>query len=172
MNKILALTLIFCLVPIYAFTHQTDQPDLVVVGAVEMILLTKEDIQLPARIDTGAKTSSLSAIGIQPFERDGKKWIRFQVKNHKTEKLVEIERPLAKTVKIKQHGALASERFVVSLQVAIGAIKHNCEFSLIDRSDYEYPALIGRNFLSKKLMVDVSREYVIDPLNQGEKSAN
>jgi hypothetical protein len=172
MTKMLALTLILCLFPIYAFTHQTDQPDLVVVGAVEMLHLMKEDMQIPARIDTGAKTSSLGAIGIQPFERDGKKWIRFQVKNHITEKLVEIERPLAKTVKIKQHGALASERFVVSIMVAMGAIKQNCEFSLIDRSDYEYPALIGRNFLSNKAMVDVSREYVVHPLGQGEKNAN
>ena len=143
-----------------------------VIGAVETLTLVKEKLHLPARIDTGAKTSSLSAVGIQPFERDGKGWLRFQVKDPATDKLIEIEKPFERKVKIKQHGALAAERFVVSLQVTIGGIKQNCEFSLVDRSDYEYPALVGRNFLDGKAMVDVSREYIVHPLSQGESNAN
>jgi hypothetical protein len=83
-----------------------------------------------------------------------------------------MERPFERKVKIKQHGAPASERFAVSILVSIGDIKQNCEFSLIDRTDYEYPALVGRNFLKSKAMVDVSREYITHPLDQGEKNAD
>jgi hypothetical protein len=83
-----------------------------------------------------------------------------------------MERPFERKVKIKQHGAPASERFAVSILVSIGDIKQNCEFSLIDRTDYEYPALVGRNFLNSKAMVDVSREYITHPLDQGEKNAD
>jgi len=143
-----------------------------VIGAIETLTLEKEKLQLPARIDTGAQTSSLSAVGIQPFERDGKKWVRFQVKDPVSGKMIKLERALERIVKIKRHGALAMERQVVTLLVSIGEIRQNCEFSLIDRSDYEYPALIGRNFLNGKAMVDVSREYSAHPLNQGENNAN
>lgn len=173
MKKILFLVFITWLVPVLSFAaKESVQKTLPVIGAVETLTLVKEKLRFPARIDTGAETSSLGAVGIQPFERDGKGWLRFQVKDQATAKLVELERPLERKAKIKQHGALAAERFVVSLQVSIGDIKQNCEFSLIDRTDYEYPALIGRNFLNGKAMVDVSGEYLTHPLDQGETNAN
>lgn len=143
-----------------------------VIGAVETLHIVKQSLQMPARIDTGAQTCSLSAVGIQPFERDGKSWLRFQVKEPATDKLIEMERPLERKAKIKRHGALAEERFVVQLQVKIGTIQSKCDFTLIDRSDYTYPALIGRNFLDGKAVVDVSHKYLAHPLSQGEPHAN
>ena len=32
------------------------------------------------------------------------------------------------------------------------------EFSLTDRSDFEYPVLVGRNLLTKGYLVDVSQK--------------
>ena len=151
---------------------ETKDTGLIVIGAVENLSLVKENLQFPTRIDTGATTSSLSAVGIQPYERDGKRWVRFQVKDSATGQLVKISRPLERMVEIKRHGAPSSERSVVKLLVAIGKIKVNCEFSLVDRSDYTYPALIGRNFLSGKAMVDVSREYIVHPINKERTSAD
>ncbi len=145
-----------------------QQPGLPVIGAVETLTLVGEKLQFAARIDTGAKTSSLSAVGIQPYERDGKRWLRFQVADS-SGKLVLLERPLERIAKIKRHGALASERPVVKLDVAIGEIRQKCEFTLVDRSDYEYSALVGRNFLNRRAVVDVSGEYMVHPLSQGEK---
>ncbi len=169
---ILFLLLISCGIIIFNATPCKAASPLPVIGAVETLNLEKEKIHLPARIDTGAQTSSLSAVGIQLFERDGKKWVRFQVKDPISGKMIQLERALERIVKIKRHGALAIERQVVTLLVSIGAIRQNCEFSLIDRSDYEYPALIGRNFLNGRAMVDVSREYSVPPLNQRENNAD
>lgn len=172
MKKILIVVLATMLIPVLSYAAKKANQSLPVIGAVETLTLVKVAIRVPARIDTGAETSSLGAVGIQPFERDGKGWLRFQVKDQGTGKLTELESPLERKVKIKQHGALASERFVVSLLVSIGNIKQKCEFSLVDRTDYEYPALIGRNFLNGKAMVDVSREHITHPIDQGEKNAN
>lgn len=143
-----------------------------VIGGVETLVLVGENLRFSARIDTGAQTSALSAVGIQPYERDGRKWLRFQVKNEASGKLVELKRPLVRVAKIKQHGQLADQRPVVSLDVAIGPIRRKCEFTLVDRSDYKYPALVGRNFLSGKAVVDVSREFVTHPGSKGETDVN
>lgn len=172
MKQLFFLLLSILLIPASSFAADKDNQTLPVIGAVETLTLVNEKLRLPARIDTGAETSSLGAVGIQPFERDGKGWLRFQVKDPSSAKLVELERPIERKVKIKQHGELASERFVVSLLVSIGDVKENCEFSLVDRTDYEYPALVGRNFLSGKVMIDISREHITHPLDQGEKNAD
>jgi hypothetical protein len=160
------------LVPVLSSAAETKDSALAVIGAVENLTLVKEKLQFPARIDTGATTSSLSAVGIQPFERDGRRWVRFQVKDAATGQLVKLSRPLERMVQIKRHGAPSAERPVVKLQVSIGKVRADCEFSLVDRSDYTFPALIGRNFLNGKAMVDVSREYIVHPINQEKENAN
>lgn len=53
--------------------------NLVVLGAVENIQLEKIDQRYSARIDTGSTTSSLNAINIKEFEREGKRWVRFNL---------------------------------------------------------------------------------------------
>lgn len=170
MKFFLLLFLLVCwIVPSLSDADTKTDVSLPVIGAVENLLVVKEKLYFPARIDTGAKTSSLGAVGIQPFERDGRRWVRFQVKDTATGDLVEMKRPLERMVKIKRHGELSAERPVVSLLVAIGKIKQKSEFSLVDRTDYEYPALVGRNFLSGKAVVDVSQEYIIHPLSHGRK---
>jgi len=172
MKKVLFFVLVTFVVPSLLSAGEKAGSLLPVIGAVETLTLVKEKLHFPARIDTGAQSSSISAVGIQPFERDGKAWLRFQVKDPSTEKLVEMKSPLEGTVKIKRHGAVARERFVVLLRVAIGTIERKCKFSLVDRSDYKYPALVGRNFLNGKAIVDVSREYTVHPLSEGGAGAN
>jgi len=165
----LLFTILVCLLPADRVVSADSLP---VIGGVETLVLVKEKLRIPARIDTGAQTSSLSAVGIQPYERDGRKWLRFQVKNQETGRLVELKRPLIRMAKIKRHGQIAAERPVVRLLVAIGPIRTKCEFTLVDRSDYKYPALVGRNFLSGRAMVDVSREFVMHPASMGESNGN
>jgi hypothetical protein len=44
------------------------------------------------------------------------------------------------------------------LQVTIGTIKQRIEVNITDRTNYEFPMLIGRNFLKDIAVVDVSQE--------------
>ena len=48
---------------------------------MEHVYISPPGILLTARIDTGATTSSIDARNIEPFERDGKRWVRFEVIN-------------------------------------------------------------------------------------------
>lgn len=142
----------------------TDLGNLLIIGEAEYVYLGAEQVRLAARIDTGAETSSLGAKEITPYERDGKKWVRFKVKDPRSGKEATLERRQRRTVKIKRHNAESEKRYVVSIPVKLGSIDRETDFTLTDRSNFEFTVLIGRNFLKGKAVVDVNRKYSITPL--------
>jgi hypothetical protein len=134
-------------------------PDLVVFGAVETAVLHPSGLALEARIDSGATTSSIHAVDITEFERDGKPWVRFHIPVGEDAEPLEIESARVRTLKVKRHGAESVRRSVVQLDLAIGAVRRKSEFSLADRSGFEFPVLIGRSYLDGVATVDVSRQH-------------
>lgn len=136
-----------------------DMAGFMVIGELEHVTIKPEELRLKARIDTGAQTSSLGVSSIQPFERDGKKWLRFSVKNPDSEESMDFEKPLLRTASIKRHGAEAIDRPVVKLKIMLGTKEMEREFTLADRTQYKFPVLIGRNVLAGKFLVDVNRRF-------------
>lgn len=128
----------------------------VVVGEVEFVGVQPGNLRLEARIDSGATTSSLHAIDVVRFERDGQRWVRFKVPGREQP----LELPESRTVRIKGEGGASDRRTVVQMEVRLGDHRQRIEITLNDRSNYEYPALIGRNFLRDHAVVDVSRSYI------------
>ena len=52
----------------------------VTIGSEEWVSLVELNIPyIKARIDSGAKTSSLHALNIQPYQKDGQNWVSFDV---------------------------------------------------------------------------------------------
>lgn len=132
-----------------------------VVGALEEIWLPDLEFALTARIDTGAETSSLDARNIELFERDGRRWVRFEINNPGTGQPESLERRLRRTVGIHQPGmAESTRRPVVRMGVVIGRSNQTAEFTLSDRSHLGYQVLIGRNVLKDVMVVDVSKQNI------------
>jgi hypothetical protein len=140
--------------------------DMIVLGQMEYVFFESIGIKLPARIDTGATTSSLHADTIQLYERDGEKWVRFSLKSPASGDMIEVERPLHRTILIKEHDGESQRRYVVKLPVKLDSIECVTEFSLTDRGEFEFPVLIGRSFLHGRAVVDVTREYTTSPLSE------
>jgi len=150
----------------------TDAPGKMVVGALEEVWLPDLDLALTARIDTGASVSSLDASHIELFERDGKDWVRFEVKNPGTGQLQSLERRLRRTVSIRQSGAAEPKhRPVVKMNIVIGQSEQTAEFTLSDRSHQSYQLLVGRNILKDVMLVDVSRTNIA-PYTPPKKSVD
>ena len=140
-----------------------------IIGEVEPVTILEAGLTLPARIDTGATTSSLDARDIQQFERDGKKWVRFVVVERRSGKKVKVEGRLTRSVEITRHGADPQVRPVVKLKAILGKVELLREFSLTNRSTFTYPVLIGRNFLQGKFLVDVTRKNTTSPMSEKAK---
>ena len=132
--------------------------DKIIIGAVEEVELLNHKVSLNARIDTGATTTSINAQNIKKFERDGKKWVKFEVHNKKG-KIVALEKPINRMAHIKRHEADNQKRYVVKLKLKLGKMKIVSKVTLADRSNFDYPLLIGRNVLTDMAIVDVSKEF-------------
>jgi hypothetical protein len=139
----------------------TQVSNKLVVGQLEQVWLSDPELALTARIDTGAETSLLYARNINLFERDGKRWVRFELINPATGAPASLERRLKRTVGISQAGSSATKRRpVVKMGIVIGRSNQTAEFTLSDRSHQEYQALIGRNILKDVMIVDVSKKNI------------
>ncbi len=136
--------------------------EIMIIGGIERVEVDDTGLTVKARIDTGAKTSSLHAEELVEFERDGKTWVRFKFDPGEKTPAVTIEKPVVRKVRIKQHLDDYQRRYVIKLRLRMGELEEIIEVSLSDRSDFEYPILIGRNFLTDNAVVDVSKQFVAD----------
>nr|WP_309045993.1 RimK/LysX family protein [Marinobacter sp. F26243] len=135
----------------------------VIVGEVENFFLAGPGLIYKARIDSGAETSSIDARNITRFERDGSNWVRFDVPVPGAKEFVTLEKEISRRVKVIQASADGAERrVVVELQFSIGDHQQVAEFTLSDRSNLTYQALIGRNVLRDVMLIDVGKEYVTE----------
>ena len=135
--------------------------DKTILGQAEWVYVSAVKENFKARIDTGATTSSINAVDIERFERDGKKWVRFNLTHAEGENAEIIEAKVVRVAKIIQSSNPDAdiERPVVQLHVRIGDVSQLTEFTLTNRAHMAYPVLIGRTFMRDVILVDVSKEY-------------
>ncbi|MCX4188848.1 ATP-dependent zinc protease [Methylophaga sp. OBS3] len=133
----------------------------IILGRTEWIWLEAVNRVFRARVDSGATTSSLSAHHIVEFERDGKKWVRFNmVPDDDVDDSYEVEAPLVRYARIRQASSQELDRRpVVEMTVKIGTFTDTAEFTLTDRSSMTYPILLGREFLRDIALIDVAKSY-------------
>ena len=72
-----------------------------------------------------------------------------------------MERRLRRKVLIKQQMGESERRYVVKLWMTLGKIRELVDVTLSDRTDFEYPVLVGRNLLTDTAIVDVSLQHTL-----------
>ena len=137
-----------------------------VVGWLEKIRIYPGNLVIHAKLDTGARNSSLNASHVTVFERDGEQWVRFDVSS-RYGKTATIERKVQRVVKVKRHGAKPQIRFAVLLGICLGNVYKEVEVNLVDRSGFIYQMLIGRSFLAGNSIVDPAAKYTSKPNCKG-----
>ncbi len=152
------------LAPVPVSMQTQSLKDTLILGAIENVEIADIKQQFSARIDTGATTSSLNAVDLQEFERNGTQWVRFHLINQDVQadgKLEWITAPVIRNVKIRQSTTEEAERRpVVELWIKLGAIHEKVQFTLADRSHMTHSVLLGREFIQDIAVIDVSKEFV------------
>ncbi|MFT7234549.1 MAG: hypothetical protein ACI9QV_000111 [Methylophagaceae bacterium] len=157
------VAIFFFMAPIAAQSvTKANQNEPVIAGWLESILLQPWQAELRAKLDTGAKTSSLHALDIHYFKRDGHDWVSFHTEDKKDNATLKpVELLVKRTVKIKSHHNDAAIRPVVELHFCLNGDVYHGEFSLVDRSHFNYAVLLGRGVLKQGIIVDASTTFIL-----------
>ncbi|MEE6390023.1 MULTISPECIES: ATP-dependent zinc protease [Microbacterium] len=117
---------------------------------------------IKAKIDTGARTSSLHAFDIREFARDGEAWVRFRVKpwQDSQEDAVVVESPIHDRRAVRSSSGHAQERLVVQLMIRLVDREVMAEVTLSNRDEMGFRMLIGREALRRGYVVDPARSFL------------
>lgn len=123
---------------------------------------------IKARIDSGAKTSSIHAFNIQRFKRNGDPWVSFEVHPLQNNRRVSIrcERPIADKRSVKSSSGIAETRYVIEATIKMGKESWDVQLTLANRDSMGYRMLLGREAMSGRILVDPSLSFCL-----GEVSA-
>lgn len=158
------------------FAKESEQPAETIpetLGFVEWVVMNDTGLRLKARLDTGAKTSSLHAVNVEEFQKDNERWVKFQLPlgDHEDQPsegevehedvILEFERPVHRTVLIKRKGADSQRRYVINMEFCIAGTVHETQFSLTDRGNFSYPVLLGRRFMrDDNILIDSADSFI------------
>lgn len=138
----------------------SDLANFVTVGQAEFVSFPKQAIfNVPARIDTGARTSSVWASDIR-LENEELKFKLFAPESeyYTGEEITTSE--YTEAVVASSNG-VPEVRFKVVISLKIAGKRIKTKFTLADRSSQAYPVLIGRNTLRGKFIVNVKAGTVL-----------
>lgn len=117
---------------------------------------------IKAKIDTGARTSSLHAFDVHEFTREGEAWVRFQVKpwQDSPEDAVVVELPVHDRREVRSSSGHAQERLVVEVLIRLVDREVLAEVTLSNRDEMGFRMLIGREALRRGFVVDPARSFL------------
>ena len=131
----------------------------VIIGWREWITIPQLDIRLKAKIDTGAKSSSLDVANIERVGDDVHYTIRLSRKMNKTLDLVS---PIHRTTKVKSSNGLSNERYFVLMTIIMGGIEKEIEVSLACRKNMLHRMLLGREALKNHFLIDSGVDHLTE----------
>lgn len=129
-------------------------------GWVEYASVHPGGLIYSAKLDSGARTTSVHATGIQLFKRDDKDWVTFQLRaDDGTRRAYEM--PVARVSRTRDMTGPPIVRPVVKLTVCVGGVSAPVDVNLSNRSGFNHGLLVGRNFLRGRYMIDSGNRHLV-----------
>lgn len=133
-----------------------------IIGSIEMVDLPELGLyNIFAKIDTGAETSVLHCENYVVFEQNERRYIRCIIDGHPEDgkgSIIEITFPIHRERTVKSSFGQAETRHIFITKIKLFDQLLDIKLSVRDRSSMSYPMLLGRNFISGKFLVDVSKK--------------
>ncbi|MEM0986307.1 MAG: RimK/LysX family protein [Pseudomonadota bacterium] len=131
-------------------------------GFIETAFIGELTLEMSAKLDTGADSSSVYARDVRVFEKSrGDDWVRYRLIGDDG-RTIRFEKNIVRYAQIKTKRGGSIRRPVVLLDVCVGGTHGVAEFNLADRDQFDYDVLIGREFLASRVLVDSGRRYTAE----------
>ncbi len=144
--------------------EQVGKNDLKAVGWREWVQLPDlVDVPIKAKVDTGAKTSSLHAFFIEPYTKDGIPWVKFLLHPNQNDGAIEVEchAIVSDRREVSDSGGHKEERYVIESTIVLGKQVLIAELTLTDRDSMSFRMLLGRNLLRGAYVVDSGSSFLM-----------
>ena len=119
-------------------------------------------VPLKAKIDTGARTSSLHAFGLSLQQRNGEPWVEFEVhpvqrsRRHSTR----VTYPVEDFRRVRSSTGHSEQRPVIRTPIRIGGHDFDIDVTLTSRDEMGFRMLLGRTAVRRRFLVDPGRSYL------------
>jgi len=137
----------------------------------KLIIGSEEWCELPdlgihaikVRVDSGAQTSSIHAVNISTFKKNGEKWVRYEVFPLQDNRRISIhcESKIVNTKYIKSSTGVSEKRYVIKTTLKIGEHNWDIKISLANRDSMGYRMLLGREAMKDRMIIDPSQKECI-----------
>ncbi|HET6553935.1 MAG TPA: RimK/LysX family protein [Dyella sp.] len=135
--------------------------DVITLGWRERLALpTIGIVTLKAKLDTGARSSSLHVDALESFERNGETWLRFAVNiggRHRAS--ITCETLALDRRAVTDTGGRRTLRWFIRTDVLLAGERFAVDINLTDRRHMLFPMLLGRTALQGRFAVDPARSY-------------
>ena len=138
------------------------EPMLPVIGWREWVGLPDLGLKrIKAKVDTGARSSSLHAFDLEQFERHGEEWVRFKLHpvQRRSETVVTAEAKVLEYRSVRSSSGKASTRPVIITNVELLGVSWPVELTLANRDEMGFRMLLGREAFRRRFLVDAGKSY-------------
>ncbi len=136
--------------------------DKLLVGWCEWVVIPTLGIPaIRAKIDTGARTSSLHAINIERYRKNGVDRVRFEVEplRRYTRLRIPCDTEVIDQRAVKDSGGHSEDRLVVRTTIQLQAFTKSVELTLTERPNMRFRMLIGRTTMVPDMIVNPAVSY-------------
>jgi ribosomal protein S6--L-glutamate ligase len=134
-----------------------------IIGWQEWVSLPNLNIPIiKAKVDTGARTSSLHADRIEHFQKSGMPFVYFEVYPIQKNGAITLkcEAPLIDRRQVKSSCGEEEHRPVIITTITLNDIRWEIELNLTNRDHMGYRMLLGRNAMKNHLIIDPSERFL------------
>jgi len=136
-----------------------------VIGWREWVSLPRFGVKrIKAKIDSGARSSSLHAFNLDFFKKKGRDFVRFEVhplqKNDR--KSIKVEAEVVEYRNVKSSNGQVSRRPVVLTEIELLGERWLIELTLSNRDEMSFRMLLGRESFRKRFLLDAGNSYFGD----------
>jgi hypothetical protein len=140
-----------------------DESLATVAGWREWVALPDLDVPwVKAKLDTGARSSSIHAFDVEEFDLDGTARVSFAIHPWQRSKAdeVRVDLPIVDRRAIRSSTGHEEERLVVRTVITVVGHDLDAELTLANRDEMGFRMLVGREALRGTILVDPGRSYL------------
>ena len=133
------------------------------IGWREWLALPKLEVPLiKAKVDTGARTSSLHAFDVETFRRRGVERVRFKIHplQRSSRETIAAEAELIEHRLVKSSTGKQTLRPVIATTIDLMGSMWDIELTLINRDSMGFRMLLGREAIRGLFVVDPGRSFL------------